>query len=116
MQQHEQEALMSLSDLVMDVFLAESALLRAAQAVAASHPQAALHIDAATVIAHDAGLHADATARTLRASMQTGDALRTSLAGLRRILKIAPVNTVAARRRIADAIADRKGYPFGARA
>jgi hypothetical protein len=112
--QHEQEALMSLSDLVMDVFLAESALLRAAQAVAASHPQAALHIDAATVIAHDAGLHADATARTLLASMQTGDALRTSLAGLRRILKIAPVNTVAARRRIADAIADRKGYPFGA--
>ena len=91
-------------------------LLRAAQAVSASHPQAALHVDAATVIAYDAGLHADATARTLLASMQTGDALRTSLAGLRRILKVAPVNTVAARRRIADAITDRKAYPFGARA
>ena len=48
--------------------------------------------------------------------MQTGDALRTSLAGLRRILKVPPVNTVAARRRIADAITDRKAYPFGARA
>ena len=114
--QHEQEALMSLSDLITALFLAESALLRAAQAVASSHPQAALHVDAATVIAHDAGLHADATARILLASMQTGDALRTSLAGLRRILKVAPVNTVAARRRIADAIIERKAYPFGDRA
>jgi len=113
--QHEQEALMSLSDLIIDTFIAESSMLRAAQAVAASHPHAALHIDAATVIAHDAGLHADATARTLLASMQSGDALRTSLAGLRRILKVPPVNTVAARRRIADAITDRKAYPFGAR-
>ena len=113
--QHEQEALMSLSDLIIDTFTAESALLRAAQAVASSHPQASLHVDAATVIAHDAGLHADATARTLLASMQTGDALRTSLAGLRRILKVAPVNTVAARRRIADAITDRKAYPFNSR-
>jgi alkylation response protein AidB-like acyl-CoA dehydrogenase len=113
--QHEQEALMSLSDLIIDTFIAESSMLRAAQAVAASHPQAALHIDAATVIAHDAGLHADATARTLLASMQTGDALRTSLAGLRRILKVPPVNTVAARRRIADAITGRKAYPFGSR-
>jgi hypothetical protein len=113
--QREQEALMSLSDLIIDTFIAESAMLRAAQAVAAAHPHAALHVDAASVIAHDAGLHADATARTLLASMQTGDALRTSLAGLRRILKVPPVNTVAARRRIADAITDRKAYPFGSR-
>ena len=113
--QQEQEALMSLSDLIIETFTAESALLRAAQAVATSHPMASLHADAATVIAHDAGLRADATARTLLASMQTGDALRTSLAGLRRILKVAPVNTVAARRRIADAVSLRGAYPFGAR-
>jgi hypothetical protein len=48
--------------------------------------------------------------------MQEGDALRTSLAGLRRILKVAPVNTVAARRRIADAVSERRAYVFGARA
>ena len=107
----EQEALIRLT--IIDTFIAESATLRAAQRSVPA-PAAALHLDAATVIAR-CWIHADATARTLLASMQTGDALRTSLAGLRRILKVPPVNTVAARRRIADAITDRKAYPFGSR-
>ena len=114
--QREQEALMSLTDLMIDTFLVDSSVLRAEQAQAASSAMAALHADAASVIAHDAGLRADATARTLLASMQEGDGLRTSLAGLRRILKVAPVNTVAARRRIADAVTERRAYVFGMRA
>jgi alkylation response protein AidB-like acyl-CoA dehydrogenase len=114
--QREQEALMSLTDLMIDTFLVDSSVLRAEQAGAASLPSASLHADAASVIAHDAGLRADATARTLLASMQEGDALRTSLAGLRRILKVAPVNTVAARRRLADAVTERRAYVFGMRA
>jgi len=107
---------MSLTDLMIDTFLVDSSVLRAEQAQAAASPVASLHADAASVIAHDAGLRADATARTLLASMQEGDALRTSLAGLRRILKVAPVNTVAARRRIADAVTERRAYVFGLRA
>jgi hypothetical protein len=71
-----------------------------------------LHADAATVIAHDAGLHAEMTARTLLGGMLSGDAQRTALAGLRRILKVPPVNTIAARRRIADAITSRLDYPY----
>ena len=113
--QHEQEVLMSLSDLMLEAFTAESAVLRAAQAAAANHPLAPLHADAAAVITHDAGLRAEMGARTLLASMQTGDALRTSLAGLRRILKVPPVNTIAARRRIADAVSARRAYVFGIR-
>jgi len=113
--QHEQEVLMSLSDLMLEAFTAESAVLRAAQAAAANHPLAPLHADAAVVITHDAGLRAEMGARTLLASMQTGDALRTSLAGLRRILKVPPVNTIAARRRIADAVSARRAYVFGIR-
>ena len=44
--------------------------------------------------------------------MAEGDTLRTLLAALRRVLKVAPVNTVALRRRVADAVVERKGYPF----
>jgi hypothetical protein len=44
--------------------------------------------------------------------MADGDALRTLLAALRRVLKPSPVNTVALRRQIADAVVGRKGYPF----
>jgi alkylation response protein AidB-like acyl-CoA dehydrogenase len=110
--QQEQEALMSLSDLMIEAFSAESATLRAAHLVASSSPAAALHVDAATVTCHDAGLRAEAIARTLLGSMLTGDAQRTALAGLRRVLKVPPSNTVAARRRIADAITGKRGYPF----
>jgi len=111
---HEQETLMSLADLMIDAFAADSAARRAAQASSMSHPLAALHADAAVVIVHDAGLHAEATARTLFGSMLDGDAQRTALAALRRVLKVPPVNTVAARRRLADTITSRRAYPFGA--
>jgi len=45
--------------------------------------------------------------------MTSGDTQRTMLAALRRLLKITPVDTIAARRRIADATTERKGYVFG---
>ena len=51
-------------------------------------------------------------ARTTLAGMTEGDTLRTMLAALRRIIKLTPVNTIALRRNIADAVAERKGYPF----
>jgi hypothetical protein len=44
--------------------------------------------------------------------MTSGDTLRTSLAALRRLLKVSPLNTVGARRRIAAAIREKKAYPF----
>jgi alkylation response protein AidB-like acyl-CoA dehydrogenase len=110
--QHEQEVLMLVSDIVMEMFAAESATLRAAHAAAAGHPAAILQADAAAVFTHDAALRVEAHARTLFAGMLTGDAQRTSLAGLRRILKIAPLNTILPRRRIAEAVVQRKGYVF----
>jgi alkylation response protein AidB-like acyl-CoA dehydrogenase len=110
--QDEQETLMALSDLMIEAFSAESAVLRASQAAATGHPLASLHADAAVVVAHDAGLRAEAIARTLLGSMLEGDAQRTALAGLRRVLKVAPVNTMAARRRLADVIVEKEAYPF----
>jgi alkylation response protein AidB-like acyl-CoA dehydrogenase len=119
--EQQQEVLMLASDIMMDTFMAESALLRASHAgttdaaratldVASS--RASLHADAAAVLTHDAGLRVDGWARTAIQAMTSGDTQRTMLAALRRLLKIAPVDTIAARRRIADAVADRKGYIF----
>src|SRR5262245_7350321 len=110
--QDEQEALMALSDLIIEAFAAESAVLRARQAAAAGGSMASLHCDAATVIAHDAGLRAETTARTLVGSMLDGDAQRMALAGLRRVLKVPPINATAARRRIAEAVLAKRAYPF----
>ena len=110
--EHQQEVLMSLADLLLDAFAAETVALRARAAADANHPAAALHADAASVFVHDAGLRAEAGARTLLAGLQRGDMLRTSLAGVRRLLKIPPVDTIAARRRLADAIQQARGYPL----
>ena len=44
--------------------------------------------------------------------MTEGDMLRTLMAALRRVMKVTPVNTVALRRRVADAVVGQKGYPF----
>ena len=108
----EQEVLMHLADIVIDVYSAESAVLRASAAAERRMPRAELHQDAARVFVNDAAIRIEAAARQALAAMTEGDTLRTMLAGLRRLLKIAPVNTVVLRRRLADDTVSRGAYPF----
>jgi hypothetical protein len=107
----EQEILSATADIIIDVYAAESVLLRAISADGMAKT-AALHADAATVFVNDAAGRVEIAARTALAAMSEGDALRTLLAALRRVLKPVPVNTVALRRRVADAVVSVKGYPF----
>lgn len=110
--EQEQEVLMLASDILMDTFVAESAWLRAERSAANGVATAALQQDAAALLLHDAGLRVDAAARTAIQHMTTGDTQRTMLAALRRVLKVTPVNTIAARRRLADAVIEKKAYLF----
>ncbi len=110
----QQEVLSLASDIIMDVFLAESALARAGQAGrgSADRAPADVHVAAARVFVNDAAGRVEIAARSALAAMTEGDTLRTLLAALRRFLKPAPVNTVALRHVVADAAIERKGYPF----
>jgi alkylation response protein AidB-like acyl-CoA dehydrogenase len=101
----QQEILSWTADMIMDVFAAESAVLRAAEGDA-------LRQDAARVFVNDAAGRAELAARSALGAMAEGDALRTLMAALRRVMKITPIDTVSARRRIAAVIAERKRYPF----
>ena len=105
----QQEVLTLVADVIIDVFAAENVLLRASQAGTAD---AALNVAAAEVYITDAAARVEIAARSALAAMADGDTLRTLLAALRRILKTTPVNTVARRRQIADAIVERKAYPY----
>jgi alkylation response protein AidB-like acyl-CoA dehydrogenase len=105
----QQEILTLAADIIIDVFAAESVLLRAAEM---PPTQSALGVAAAEVYIADAASRIEIAARTALAGMTDGDTLRTLLAALRRLLKPVPVNTVARRRQIADAILDRKAYPY----
>ena len=108
----QQEVLMNVADIAIDVFSAESAVLRAAAASANRAAKADLHVDAARVFVNDAAMRIDAAARQALAATTEGDTLRTMLAGLRRLLKVTPINTVAPRRRLADEAVSRGAYPF----
>ncbi len=106
----QQEVLMAAADIIIDVFAAESALLRAADP--AVRQDAGLHHAAARVVVNDASGRVEIGARGALAAMSEGDTLRTLLAALRRVLKVTPVNTVALRRQVADAVIAGKRYPF----
>ncbi len=107
----EQEVLSYTADILIDTFAAESAVLRAR--AAAGHDRADLHRAAAAAFVHDAALRVEQAARSALAAMAEGDTLRTLLAALRRVLKPSPVNTVALRRRLADAVVAQGRYILG---
>jgi alkylation response protein AidB-like acyl-CoA dehydrogenase len=100
----EQEVLMYASDILIDLYAADSAILRATAAATGGQR------DAARVFVNDAALRVDAAARSALAAMADGDALRTALAALRRLSKAAPINTVALRRTLADHAVSTGGY------
>jgi alkylation response protein AidB-like acyl-CoA dehydrogenase len=109
----EQEVLGYAADILMDTYAGESAVLRARSATTTDPRRSDLHIAAARVFVHDAGLRVEAAARSALSAMAEGDTLRTLLAALRRVLKVTPVNTVALRRTLADmAVAEGK-YVLG---
>jgi alkylation response protein AidB-like acyl-CoA dehydrogenase len=112
----QQEVLMHAADILMDVFAAESAALRALAATDRRLPRASFQVDAARVFVNDAAMRIEVSARQALAAMAEGDTLRAVLAGLRRLLKVTPINTVELRRRLADETVSRGGYPISERA
>ena len=106
----EQEILGYAADIMIDTCAAESAVLRARAAATAALPRADLHAAAAQTFVSEAAQRVEHAARSALAAMAEGDSLRTLLAALRRVLKIAPVNTVALRRRLADASVEQGRY------
>jgi alkylation response protein AidB-like acyl-CoA dehydrogenase len=109
----EQEVLCAAADILIDTYAAESAVLRAREAVSSSRSDAALHEASARTFVNDAAQRVQASATNALASMAEGDTLRTLLAALRRVLKATPVNTVALRRTLADATVARGSYSVG---
>jgi alkylation response protein AidB-like acyl-CoA dehydrogenase len=99
----QQEILMGIADIIMDTYAMESAILRARKLVASQGESAAeRYLDMTRVFCNDAVERIEAKAKNTLAGMAEGDELRTLLAALRRFTKLQPMNTIAARQRIAD--------------
>jgi alkylation response protein AidB-like acyl-CoA dehydrogenase len=106
----EQEVLGWAGDILIDTYAGDSAVLRAQAAIAGGSRHADVHEAAARVYVQEAAHRVEAAARNALAAMADGDTLRTLLSALRRVLKVAPVNTVALRRALADGAVAKGGY------
>jgi alkylation response protein AidB-like acyl-CoA dehydrogenase len=109
----QQEVLMGIADIIMDTYAMETAILRARKLVASqSEDAAARYLDMTRVFCNDAVERIEAKAKNTLAGMSEGDELRTLLAALRRFTKLQPLNTIAARQRIADELIAANKYIY----
>lgn len=101
----QQVIMLGIADIITDLYAMESAILRA-QKLAANKGEdtAARYLDMARVFCSDAIQRIEVSAKNTLAAMVEGDELRARLAALRRFTKLAPMNTIAARQRIAKAL------------
>jgi hypothetical protein len=109
----QQEILMGVADIITDAFAMESAILRTQKLAAAQGEDAAArYIDMTRAFCNDAVERIEMHAKNTLAAMADGDELRTLLAALRRFTKMTPINTVAARQRIANAMIEANRYVY----
>jgi alkylation response protein AidB-like acyl-CoA dehydrogenase len=109
----EQMILMEVADMLIQVFAAESAILRT-QKLAAVRGEAAvaLHTDATKTFVSDALERINNHGRHALYAFAEGDMLKMMMMGLKRFTKLEPFNTTDARKRIAAAIIESGQYPF----
>ena len=105
----EQEVLASLSDIIGDIYLAESALLRTLKARQKGSKSTVMS-DLTLVFINDAVGRMESRARQALAATSAGDELRGQLGLVRRLLRWQPLNTVALRRGIARRLCDVGNY------
>jgi len=109
----EQEILGSISDIVIEVFAMESALLRAMKtAEKFGDEKSQIQKTMVKVYVNDAFDRVESFAKQALAAIAQGDTLRTQLSALKKLSRFTPVNTIGLRREIADSVIKMGRYPF----
>ncbi|MCE6988925.1 acyl-CoA dehydrogenase family protein [Dyadobacter sp. CY323] len=109
----EQEIIMNLADMVIEIFAAESILLRVERRIDLLGAEAnALQKDMALIYLNRAVEKVNNAGRAAITSFAESDELNVMLMGLKRFTKIAPMNLKNARRRIADELITKNDYTF----
>lgn len=109
----EQEILMNVADMAIEIYVAESALLRVEKLIGIKGEEAvALQKDMAMIYLNEAVAKVNNAGREAITSFAEGDELRVMLMGLKRFTKIEPMNLKNARRRVAEAMIEENKYIF----
>lgn len=109
----EQEILMNIADMSIEVFNAESVLLRVMKLAETKGETATnVHADIMRTYIYDASDRINKAGKDALNGFSEGDELRMMHIGLKRFTKVEPFNSKDARRRIADKMIADKGYHF----
>ncbi len=106
----ELEVVAHLSDMMIDVYLAESAVLRTLK-VRQAGGNSSVMTDLTLAFINDAVGRMELQARQALAATTEGDELRAQLGIVRRLLRWSPLNGVALRRRIAKRLCEVGSFP-----
>ncbi|HEY0262392.1 MAG TPA: acyl-CoA dehydrogenase family protein [Chitinophagales bacterium] len=109
----EQEIIMDISDMLIELYAAESVLLRVENLISVKgEAAAAVQIDLAKTYLSDSLERINISGKHAITAFNEGDQLRVMLMGLKRFTKYEPFNTTAARRRVADKLIADNAYTF----
>jgi alkylation response protein AidB-like acyl-CoA dehydrogenase len=109
----EQEILMNLADMLIEGYVAESALLRAEKLIGSRGEKACeIQKELAMIYLHQAVEKIGAAGKEAINSFAEGDEQRMMLMGLKRFTKVEPYNLKVARRKVADYIIEKGEYGF----
>ena len=109
----EQEIMMALADMIILTYAAESSLLRTEKlSETFSEDKLALYKDMTDVFFYDAADKINKSGVDAVNAFAAGDEKQAMLMGMKRFTKAAGVNSIAARRRIADHMIEKEQYPF----
>lgn len=109
----EQEILMNLADILIEIYVAESTLLRVQKLISQrGEADTAIQKEMALIYLHYAIEKAAYSSKQAITSFAEGDELRLMLMGLKRFTKVEPYNLKEARRRVANFVIEKGEYPF----
>jgi alkylation response protein AidB-like acyl-CoA dehydrogenase len=109
----EQEILMNLADMLIEVYVAESTLLRVEKLIKLrGEKDAVIQKEMAILYLHSAMEKAALAGKHAIYAFAEGDEQRLILLGLKRFTKIDPYNLKEARRRVANYVIEKGEYPF----
>lgn len=109
----EQEILMNLADMLIEIYVAESTLLRVEKLIGLRGKKACeIQKEMAVLYLHEAAEKVASAGRQAIYGFAEGDELRLMQLGLKRFTKVEPYNLKEARRKVANFVIEKGEYPF----
>jgi len=109
----EQEVLAKVAEIVIEIFAMESGLLRTQKIIAKEgEDKAKYQIEAVKVYVDELIPQIELWAKQVIAYVEEGDMLRTQFAGIKKLARYQPIDSIRLKQSIAARIIDLEAYPF----